>query len=347
MIRRAVFGVCGLVVLLGFSSVCWADDGLDGAVFVPHGSGLSPARGAARAVDLEPRLIGSVQQFWDGGTEGGLSWTNNVIEGSYVQPYNINGTIVAVIVCAFSNVPGKSFDAAAVVYEDDGPGGAPGTLLAMSEFTRIPAPSTAVDCSEITVPATPRSGRTFVGVDWLPSQDNSIAIAFDTSGGTPVVDAYGRGRTGANFGPWSLTRNFQGNLRAFGLNVRVVSFGQATSPCFNTGNVICLNNGRFRVELRFRRPNDNEGLGTDANLKTNDSATLWFFNPANLEMLIKVLNACSGGGGNYWVFFAATTNVELHLTVTDTQTGAVKTYFNPLGKAAPPVQDTSAFATCP
>jgi hypothetical protein len=47
------------------------------------------------------------------------------------------------------------------------------------------------------------------------------------------------------------------------------------------------------------------------------------------------------------VFFAATTNVELHLTVTDTQTGKIKTYFNPLGTAAPPIQDTSAFATCP
>jgi hypothetical protein len=50
---------------------------------------------------------------------------------------------------------------------------------------------------------------------------------------------------------------------------------------------------------------------------------------------------------HYWVFVAAATNVELHITVTDTQTGQVRTYFNPLGKAALPVQDTSAFATCP
>ena len=49
----------------------------------------------------------------------------------------------------------------------------------------------------------------------------------------------------------------------------------------------------------------------------------------------------------YWVFFAAGTNVEFTVTVTDTQTGTVKTYSNPLNTAAPPVQDTSAFATCP
>ena len=81
-------------------------------------------------------------------------------------------------------------------------------------------------------------------------------------------------------------------------------------------------------------------------MRTNDSAVLWFFNASNLEMLIKVLNACQVNN-RYWVFFAATTNVELHLTVTDTQTGQVRTYFNPLDKAALPVQDTSAFATCP
>jgi hypothetical protein len=233
-----------------------------------------------------------------------------------------------------------------VVYEDDGPGGAPGTLLAMSEPTRIPGSNTNVDCAEITVPATQRSGRTFVGVQWMPSTDPGLAIASDTSAGTPLTDVYGRGRTGANFGAWGLVRNSIAALRATGLGVRVVSFGQATAPCFNTGNVLCLNNGRFRVELRFRRPNDNEGLGTDSGLRTNDSAVLWFFNAANLEMLIKVLNACNVNN-RYWVFFAATTNVELHLTVTDTQTGTVRTYFNPLDRAAPPVQDTAAFATCP
>ena len=63
-------------------------------------------------------------------------------------------------------------------------------------------------------------------------------------------------------------------------------------------------------------------------------------------MLVKVLNAC-GLNQHYWVFSAATTNVEYTLTVTDTQTGDKKTYFNPLGTAAPAVTDTSAFATCP
>jgi hypothetical protein len=37
----------------------------------------------------------------------------------------------------------------------------------------------------------------------------------------------------------------------------------------------------------------------------------------------------------------------VNLTLTDTKTGTVKTYTNPLGVAFQPIQDTNAFATCP
>ena len=35
------------------------------------------------------------------------------------------------------------------------------------------------------------------------------------------------------------------------------------------------------------------------------------------------------------------------IAVTDLEHGAVKVYINPLGKPFLPIQDTSAFATCP
>jgi hypothetical protein len=72
----------------------------------------------------------------------------------------------------------------------------------------------------------------------------------------------------------------------------------------------------------------------------------WFFQPDNPELLVKVLNGC-GVNQRFWVFYAATTNVELTMTVRDTNAGVTKTYFNPLNNPAPPVLDTSAFATCP
>jgi hypothetical protein len=63
-------------------------------------------------------------------------------------------------------------------------------------------------------------------------------------------------------------------------------------------------------------------------------------------MLIKVLNGCPVND-SYWVFFAATTNVEFVVTVVDTQSGRAKQYLNPLDHVANAVTDTSAFATCP
>ena len=120
---------------------------------------------------------------------------------------------------------------------------------------------------------------------------------------------YGRGKTGAPAGNWNLVRDTSPTVRALGIGARVVSMAQATAPCVDTANVLCLNFGRFRTELRFRQPNDQEGLGTDSGLRTDDSGVLWFFNASNLEMLVKVLDACVVNN-HYWVFFAATTNVE-------------------------------------
>lgn len=78
---------------------------------------------------------------------------------------------------------------------------------------------------------------------------------------------------------------------------------------------------------------------------SDESGTFYFFQSNSTEMLVKVLNGCSFNN-RYWVFSSAVTNVEFNITVEDTKTRTVKTYFNPLGKPAPPVQDTSAFATC-
>lgn len=79
---------------------------------------------------------------------------------------------------------------------------------------------------------------------------------------------------------------------------------------------------------------------------SNDSGIFYFFDPDNWEKLVKVLDACSFSN-HFWVFYAATTNVEFTLTVTDAQTGMVRAYGNPQAMAAAPIQDTQAFATCP
>ena len=79
---------------------------------------------------------------------------------------------------------------------------------------------------------------------------------------------------------------------------------------------------------------------------TPDTGYLWFFNPENIEMVLKVLDGCDINN-HYWVFAGGLTNVEVNMTVTDTETGAVREYGNPLEIKFQPIQDTQAFATCP
>ena len=121
-----------------------------------------------------------------------------------------------------------------------------------------------------------------------------------------------------------------------------------SAPCVADDTTICLQGGRFRVEVNWTKPTGQVGQGHVVPFGSDDSGLFYFFNPDNWEMLIKVLNACQPEVGNhYWVFFAATTNVEFTLTVTDTERSVSKTYFNPQGHSADAVTDTAAFATCP
>jgi hypothetical protein len=83
-------------------------------------------------------------------------------------------------------------------------------------------------------------------------------------------------------------------------------------------------------------------------LASGDSGEFWFFNPENTELVVKVLDACDLAGFNsFWVVAAGLTNVELTLTVTDTDSGQVREYENPPRNPFAPVLDTSAFETCP
>jgi plastocyanin len=121
------------------------------------------------------------------------------------------------------------------------------------------------------------------------------------------------------------------------------------APCVESATTLCLTNGRFQVEMVWWAPGGPATAATAIPLEfAPESGLFYFVSPSNIEVLVKVLNACVPALGNkFWVFFAATTNVELTMTVIDTQTGAVKVYTNPANTPAVPVQDTNAFATCP
>ncbi|MET0621030.1 MAG: hypothetical protein ABW056_12170, partial [Thermoanaerobaculia bacterium] len=112
------------------------------------------------------------------------------------------------------------------------------------------------------------------------------------------------------------------------------------TPCSERPFGFNLNDCRFHVSVDWKDSRGREGTGQPVQL-TNDTGYFWFFSPDNVELMVKVLDARSVNG-NFWVFFGALSSVEFTLTVTDTLTGAAKTYRNPLSNFAS-VGDTGAF----
>jgi hypothetical protein len=104
---------------------------------------------------------------------------------------------------------------------------------------------------------------------------------------------------------------------------------------------LCLQANRFRVEVAWSVPADGRAGSGQAIPLSSDTGTFWFFDSANYELMIKVLDG-RGVNGHIWVFYGALSNVQYTITVTDTQTGAIKNYTNTSGTLAS-VADTQAF----
>jgi hypothetical protein len=115
--------------------------------------------------------------------------------------------------------------------------------------------------------------------------------------------------------------------------------GQPLATCAGTGESLCLNGGRFRVAVTWQTPARGTGPG-HARPLTDETGAFWFFGPDNLELAVKVLDG-RAVNGRFWVFYASLTDVEFALTVTDTETGNVRTYVNPAGRLAS-LADTAA-----
>jgi hypothetical protein len=113
--------------------------------------------------------------------------------------------------------------------------------------------------------------------------------------------------------------------------------------------------GRFLADVDWIDFDGNSGAGmvTDGQ-RFPDGGWMNFGGPPRgrstptASPLFRLEDRCNDPGfNNFWVFAAATTDVEFTLTVTDTQTNQTRSYFNPLGIPAQAITDTQAVATCP
>jgi hypothetical protein len=117
------------------------------------------------------------------------------------------------------------------------------------------------------------------------------------------------------------------------------------APCVADDTTLCLHAGRFRVNVSELAPGRAAGYGHAVGL-TDNSGYFWFFGATNVEVLVKVIDGC-GLNGSFWVFAAGFTNVKTIVSVTDSPTGASRSYLNPPETAFQPVQDTAAFNCSP
>ena len=114
----------------------------------------------------------------------------------------------------------------------------------------------------------------------------------------------------------------------------------AASPCSSGPTTLCLNGGRFRVEVAWLTSDGRTGTGTAVSL-TPETGYFYFFGASNVELVIKVLDG-RPVDGHWWVFYGSLSDVAYTINVTDTETGILKTYTNALGSLAS-VGDTKAF----
>ena len=167
-----------------------------------------------------------------------------------------------------------------------------------------------------------------------------VDVAILTPSGAEVA-------TGVNSAEYTTTESGIHNIVVSSAQAGEYGLSVTCSPtpgCTASPTILCLNDDRFAVTAMWRT-DAGSGSGTAVEL-TGDTGYFWFFDPANVEIVTKVLNGCALTNA-YWVFAGGLTNVGVVLTVVDTQTGTPAFYVRSAGPAFQPIQDTKALATCP
>lgn len=129
-------------------------------------------------------------------------------------------------------------------------------------------------------------------------------------------------------------------------------FALTREPCVPDRTTLCIDDlpgdRRFRVRLALIGGGVRAAYAAATSLAPlglDDGGVLSLFSPTNPEALVKVLDGC-GINGRFWIFGATATDVGFELDVEDTLAAWKKTYVNPSGRKAPPINDIDGFATC-
>jgi streptogramin lyase len=202
-----------------------------------------------------------------------------------------------------------------------------GRITPAGQITEFPIPEPSFESQPLQITAGPDGNL------WFTQQGGERISRITTSG---VVTTFfipaspGSLATGPDGNLWITTANGIGKIDL------------STPVCPVDPHVLCVGYGRFSVRADFRATADAAPAPATAVSLTRDTGYFWFFDAANVELVVKVLDGCQTNHAR-WVFAGGLTNVGVDLTVTDALTGAVQTFSNTGGEPFQPVQDTSAF----
>jgi Kazal-type serine protease inhibitor domain len=125
----------------------------------------------------------------------------------------------------------------------------------------------------------------------------------------------------------------------------LVAFGAALpalADCAPDAHTLCLLDGRFRVRVSWRDQHHDGATGEATAVPlTAKSGAFWFFDAANYEVMVKVLDG-RVVNGRFWIFLGSLSDVEYWVDVDDTVAGLHQSYRNPPGNRYG-IADTMAF----
>ena len=142
----------------------------------------------------------------------------------------------------------------------------------------------------------------------------------------------------------------------FGDYTLTVSCQSQPGSCSETATTACMLSNRFRVAVRYRDSFDNNSANVSALRKpvtgfsnpAYETSFFYFNDPNNIEMMVKLLdqgNTNSAGQRTIAVLFGSATPLRIQVDITDTQTGATRTYHS-LFNEMKGTTDFTAFVKC-
>jgi hypothetical protein len=100
------------------------------------------------------------------------------------------------------------------------------------------------------------------------------------------------------------------------------------AACRPGPNTLCLGKNRFQVAVDWRNPGNGQGGQAGAAPISQLTGAFYFTDRNSLELMTKIIDQ----GDRVDFFYGTLSDLEYTITVTDTATGAVKTYRNPAGR---------------